>query len=394
MQVRGFVAGAVAANIRKADRLDLGLIVSQEPALTVGVFTTNRVKAAPVLLDMERLRGGRARAILVNSGIANACTGEQGMRAAEATAAHAAAALGVPPVEVLLASTGVIGQQLDPSRFERAMPGLVAALSPHGFDDVSRAIMTTDTRPKTCARTIEIGGREVRLFSMAKGAGMIMPNMATMLAFVCTDAQIVYPELLRVVREGVEHSFNRISVDGDTSTNDTVLVMANGAAGNPWIDEHNPEGCALFRMALHEIFQELARQIVADGEGATKLVTIRVQGTRSPEEAESAARTIANSPLVKTAFFGQDANWGRIIAALGRSGCRFDPERVDIWFDEVRMVENGLGHGAAVEAAATEVLRRERFRVMIDLKEGGEAAEILTCDFSLDYVKINADYRS
>ncbi|OQX20219.1 MAG: bifunctional ornithine acetyltransferase/N-acetylglutamate synthase [Desulfobulbaceae bacterium A2] len=394
MQVRGFVAGAVAANIRKADRLDLGLIVSQEPAFTVGVFTTNRVKAAPVLLDMERLRGGRARAILVNSGIANACTGEQGMRAAEATAALAAIALGVSPASVLVASTGVIGQQLDPARFERAMPGLVSALSPHGLDEVSRAIMTTDTRPKTCARTIEVGGREVRLFGMAKGAGMIMPNMATMLAFVCTDAQIVYPELLRLVREGVEHSFNRISVDGDSSTNDTVLVMANGAAGNPWIDEHNPEGCALFREALHEIFHELALQIVADGEGATKLVTIRVQGARSPEEAESAARTIANSPLVKTAFFGQDANWGRIIAALGRSGCRFDPERVDIFFDEIRLVENGLGLGAAVEAAATEVLRRDRFRVMLDLKEGGESAEIYTCDFSIDYVKINADYRS
>lgn len=394
MQVRGFVAGAVAARIRKADRLDLGLIVSQEPTLTVGVFTTNRVKAAPVLLDMERLRRGGARAILVNSGIANACTGEQGMHAAEATAAMAAEALGLPPASVLLASTGVIGQQIDPGRFQQAMPALVSALSPEGFDDVSRAMMTTDTRPKTCCRTLLIGGSEVHLFGMAKGAGMIMPNMATMLAFVCTDAQIVYPELQRMVREGVEQSFNRISVDGDTSTNDTVLVMANGAAGNPWLDEQNASGCALFRQALHEIFSELALQIVADGEGASKLVTIRVEGARSPEEAENGARTIANSPLVKTAFFGQDANWGRIIAALGRSGCRFAPDRVDMYFGDVRLVENGAGQGPEAEAAATEVLRRERFLVRIDLKEGHDSAEIYTCDLSLDYVKINADYRS
>ena len=394
MKVKGFSAAAVQAGIRYPDRLDLGLIYSEVPAVTAGVFTTNQVKAAPVILDMERLRQGRAQAILVNSGNANACTGAQGMKIAKATGAMAADALGIDEELVLVASTGVIGEQLDPEPFTQSVPRLVSEVSADGFDDLARAIMTTDTVAKTSSATIFIDGTEVRLLGVAKGSGMIMPNMATMLCFVVTDAQIVFPVLKDAVKTGVEQSFNRITVDGDTSTNDMVLVMANGAAGNEWIDEENPKARKAFAAALHTIFKELALQMVKDGEGATKLVTVRVVGARDREGAISAARTIANSALVKTAFFGEDANWGRIIAALGRSGCYFCPDKVSIAFDDVVMVENGLGRGKEVEDAASEVLKHKEFTVTVDLCEGMETAEFLTCDFSYDYVKINADYRS
>jgi len=394
MKIKGFSAAAVQAGIRYQDRLDLGLIYSEVPAVTAGMFTTNQVKAAPVILDMERLRQGKAQAILVNSGNANACTGDHGMQTALATGALAAEALGIDEELVQVASTGVIGEQLDPKPFASAVPRLVEELSADGFDDLAQAIMTTDTVAKTSSTTIYIDGTEVRLLGVAKGSGMIMPNMATMLCFVVTDAQIVFPALKNAVKTGVEQSFNRITVDGDTSTNDMVLVMANGAAGNEWIDEDNPGARKVFADALHEIFKELALMIVADGEGATKLVTIRVVGARDREGAIRAGRAIANSALVKTAFFGEDANWGRIIAALGRSGCRFCPDRVSIAFDEVVMVENGLGLGKVVEAQASEVLKKKEFTVTIDLRDGMEAAEVFTCDFSYDYVKINADYRT
>ncbi|MCL2340257.1 MAG: bifunctional glutamate N-acetyltransferase/amino-acid acetyltransferase ArgJ [Proteobacteria bacterium] len=393
MQVKGFLASAAQAGIKYAGRYDLGLIFSQTPAVTAGAFTTNKVKAAPVQLDMERLRSGLAQAVLVNSGNANACTGKEGMEHALATSALAAEALGIDPSLVLVASTGVIGQ---PPRkpFTQAMPGLVAGLAPDGFELLAQAIMTTDLVPKIATATLDIDGVEVSILGIAKGSGMIMPDMATMLCFVVTDAQIVFPVLNRLVKSGVEQTFNRITVDGDTSTNDTVLVMANGAAGNPWIDEDNPQAAALFGAALQGVFKELALKIVADGEGATKLVTIRVVGARDEHEALNAAQTIANSALVKTAFFGEDANWGRIMAALGRSGCTFDPQRVGISFDEVHLVENGLALGAEQEAAATGVLKQPRFTVTVQLNEGRGEAEVYTCDFSYDYVKINADYRS
>ena len=394
MKVKGFSAAAVEAGIRYPDRLDLGLIYSEVPAITAGVFTTNQVKAAPVILDMERLRQGRAQAILVNSGNANACTGAQGMAIARATGAMAADALGIDEELVLVASTGVIGEQLDPEPFIQAVPRLVSQVSSDGFDDLARAIMTTDTVLKTSSATINIEGTEIRLLGVAKGSGMIMPDMATMLCFVVTDAQIVFSALKNALKTGVELSFNRITVDGDTSTNDMVLVMANGAAGNEWIDEEHPKAQEAFANELHTIFQDLSLKIVEDGEGATKLVTVRVVGARDGEGAINAARTIANSPLVKTAFFGEDANWGRIIAALGRSGCSFRPDRVSIAFDDVVMVENGLGLGKEVEAAASEVLKHKKFTVTVDLRDGMETAEVLTCDFTYDYVKINADYRS
>ncbi len=394
MKVKGFSAAAVKAGIRYPDRLDLGLIYSDVPAVTAGMFTRNQVKAAPVVLDMERLRQGKAQAILVNSGNANACTGKQGMEIALATGAMAAEALNIDEELIQIASTGVIGEQLDAQPFADSVPLLARQLSADGFEDLARAIMTTDTSAKISSAVIDINGTEVRLLGVAKGSGMIMPDMATMLSFVVTDAQIVFPALKAAVADGVERSFNQITVDGDTSTNDMVLVMANGMAENEWIDEDNPQALQIFTDALHMIFKELALMIVADGEGATKLVTVRVIGARDSQGAVNAARTIANSALVKTAFFGEDANWGRIIAALGRSQCRFHPDRVCIAFDEVVMVKDGLGQGKEVEARASEVLKQKEFTVTIDLRDGMESAETFTCDFSYDYVKINADYRT
>lgn len=394
MIIRGFKYAAVAAGIRKKDRLDLGLIFSEKPAVAAGVFTRSRVQAAPVLLDMERIGQGRAQAILVNSGVANACTGKKGMQAARTCAELAAAALQIDGNLVQIASTGVIGEQLPVEKVEAAMDGLVGALSPAGYEEVSRAIMTTDTVPKTAERTCTIGNNEVKLFGMAKGAGMIMPDMATMLCFVMTDAVIAADILQQHLSRGVMQSFNRITVDGDTSTNDTVLILANGAAGNPEIAAPDTEDGTLFEAALAELLKDLALQIVADGEGATKTVSIQVIHASSERDAEQAARTIANSPLVKTAFFGEDANWGRIIAALGRSGVAFAQDRVDIAFDDVLLVQDGLGQGVAAEAGATEVLKRKTFTVTVDLKTGQASCSIYTCDLSIDYIKINADYRS
>jgi glutamate N-acetyltransferase/amino-acid N-acetyltransferase len=394
MKVKGFTAAAVQAGIRYQDRLDLGLIYSEVPAVTVGMFTTNTVQAAPVVLGRKRLLNGRAQAVLVNSGNANACTGEQGMEAALRTGALVAEALGIDEELVQVASTGVIGEQLNVDPFVRAVPGLAAALQEDGFDDLARAMMTTDTVPKTSSATVEMNGVAVNLLGIAKGAGMIMPDMATMLCFVVTDARIPFSALHKIVQAGVEQSFNLITVDGDTSTNDTVLVMANGAAENPWIDEENQEIVTIFTEALHKIFKDLALQIVSDGEGTTKVVTVRVVGAKSKEEAMKGARTIANSSLVKTAFFGEDANWGRIIAALGRSGCQFQPDRVCIAFDDAVMVENGLGCGKEAEEKAAEVLRQKEFTVTVDLRDGSENAEVFTTDLTCDYVNINADYRS
>lgn len=394
MKVKGFSAAAVQAGVRYQNRLDLGLIYSEVPAVTVGMFTSNTVQAAPVVLGKKRLLHGKAQAVLVNSGNANACTGEQGMEAALHTSRLTATALGIEEEMVQVASTGVIGEQLNLEPFEQGIPQLAKALHDDGFEELSQAIMTTDTVPKTSSATVEVNGVEVNILGIAKGAGMIMPDMATMLCFVVTDAQIPFSALQDMVKTGVEHSFNLITVDGDTSTNDTVLVMANGAAENPWIDEENQESVLIFTDALHKIFKDLALQIVSDGEGTTKVVTIRVTGARSREEAMNGAQTIANSALVKTAFYGEDANWGRIIAALGRSGCQFQPEQVSIAFDDVVMVENGLGCGKEVEKLASKVLQQKQFTVTVDLKDGGESAEVFTTDLTCDYVNINADYRS
>jgi glutamate N-acetyltransferase/amino-acid N-acetyltransferase len=394
MVINGFSYAAARGGIRGKDRLDIGLIFCDGPATAAGVFTTSRVKAAPVVLDMERVARGRARAILVNSGIANACTGRQGDEKARAAASLAAATLGVDEELVLVASTGVIGMQLELASFEKVMAGLVADLAPDRYEDVARAMMTTDTVPKVAASTVTIDGRQISFLGLAKGAGMIMPHMATMLCFVMTDVAVSAPVLQTLLTSSTNRSFNRITVDGDTSTNDTVLVLANGRAGNATVNAIGSEACQQLQEALDGLLLDLALQLVADGEGATKLVTIQVEGATSDLQAEQAARTVANSSLVKTAFFGEDANWGRIIAALGRSGAEFDPDRVDIAFDDVKLVQDGLGQGESVEAQATRVLKKPRFTVTIDLKAGSGSSAVYTCDLSLDYVKINADYRS
>ena len=393
LRVDGFLFGAVKAGIRGKDRLDLALIYCTVPASAAAVFTTNQVKAAPVLLGLERIKGGRVQAVLVNSGIANACTGEEGLARARGASASAALALGINEDLIQVSSTGVIGQQLDMACFDH-LPRLVDGLKTEHAMEVARAIMTTDTVPKTAVRTITIDGRPVKIVGMAKGSGMIQPNMATMLAYIMTDVAVTPTLLQRILTKSVNQSFNRITVDGDTSTNDTVLLLASGQAGNHLIDDPTSPEAALLQGAVDELSRDLALQIVADGEGATKLVTIMVEEARSDHEAEKAARTIANSPLVKTAFFGQDANWGRIIAALGRSGITFDQMAVDIAFDKARIVGNGLWLGTEAEQTATKILRQKSFTVHINLHQGTGSCAIYTCDLSIDYVKINADYRS
>ncbi|MFP3983789.1 MAG: bifunctional glutamate N-acetyltransferase/amino-acid acetyltransferase ArgJ [Desulfurivibrionaceae bacterium] len=394
MNVPGFRAGAVKAGIRGKDRLDLGLIYSEVPAAAAGVFTTNRVKAAPVLLDMARLEEGTARAILVNSGVANACTGPAGMEAARQTSSLAADHLQVADSQVLVSSTGVIGEELDISLFEKAIPLLIPGLGPDGLPDVARAMITTDTFPKIRSRTLELGGKQVTMTGLAKGSGMIRPDMATMLGFVVTDAAVAPAVLQSVLKESVYHSFNSITVDGDTSTNDCVLIMANSLAANPLISHRDSADAEIFQEALSLLLLDLALDIVRDGEGATKLITVEVRGAASEDEADLAARTVADSSLFKTACFGEDPNWGRIMAALGRSGAEFDPEEVSVSFDDVLLVEKGVGLGRDQETKAAGVLRNDHFRVVIDLKQGGAGKKIYTCDLSLDYVRINADYRT
>lgn len=394
MILKDFYFSAVSAGIKYRDRLDLGLIHTKDPVVAAGVFTSSQVKAAPVSLSIERLKQGRCQALLVNSGNANACTGEDGLAAARYTSRLAAEALGIPEEMVLVSSTGVIGLPLNVEAFERNIKPLVEGLSEERFDSVAEAIMTTDTKIKTVTKSAEIGGRVVHLMGMAKGSGMIMPDMATMLAFVVTDAQISFPELKSALRTSVERTFNRITVDGDTSTNDMVLVMASGTAENPWIENDQHEDYQRFQDTLEDLCKDLALKIVEDGEGATKCITIRVCGAKENSDAEHIARTVANSSLVKTAFFGEDANWGRILGAMGRSGVRFNPERVDIAFGDVLLVKNGTAVGTGAEEKAAKVLKLDNFTVCIDLKDGAGCEEIYTCDLSIDYVKINADYRS
>ncbi|GAB6905268.1 bifunctional glutamate N-acetyltransferase/amino-acid acetyltransferase ArgJ [Desulfosarcina cetonica] len=391
MTCKGFRAGGVAAGIKKNGNLDLGLLVSDRPARVAAVFTTNRVQAAPVLLDRERVKSGTARAIIANAGNANCANGPQGMQAAVATTAAVAKAQSIPDDQVLAASTGVIGVPFPTEKAVAAIPDLVAGLEEDGIDFLARAIMTTDTRPKAGAREVRVDGKSCRIVAVVKGAGMIRPDMATMLCFACTDAEISGQDLQAALKRAVDISFNRITIDGDTSTNDTAVLMANGASG---VFIQSEDALTAFQQQLDDLFMDLARQMVADGEGVTKVVDLTVRGARSHDDAWRMVDTIAHSPLVKTAFFGEDANWGRIIAAAGRAGVDLDPDRLDLYFDDVQMVEGGTGCGVAAEEKATAVLKKAAFAVVLDLNLGDGMASMLTCDFSLDYVKINADYRS
>ncbi len=391
MRCRGFMAAGICAGIKKKNAKDLGLIVADVPATAAGVFTRNKIKAAPVLLDMERLGAGTCRAVIVNSGNANCCTGEQGMADARQMGKVAADRLGVAQDLVLVSSTGVIGQYLPVEKVEAAIPALFEALSADGFSDFAEAIMTTDTRPKTLARTVKIDEKYFSLNCVAKGAGMIRPDMATMLCYVCTDVAADAQALKALLVDAVDLSFNRITIDGDTSTNDTVLLLASGASG---LSLSDAQVKAAFKEALDAMLVEMAKMVVKDGEGVTKLVEIRVSGAASDVDAKKMADAVAHSPLVKTAFFGEDANWGRIIGALGRAGAELNSDTIDIFFDDVCLVKNSQWQGADAEAAATKVLKKPEFVVAVDAHLGSGAYCCWTSDFSIDYVKINADYRS
>ncbi len=393
--VAGFSGAAVAAGIKKIDgALDLALIFSEaEETTAAGVFTSNRVAAAPVTLSRQNLKSsrGRARAVVVNSGNANACTGAAGRKTAVATARAAAKLLGVRPDLVLIASTGVIGVPLKVERITNQLPALKARLSSENASDVSRAIMTTDTFPKTCALRTTIAGKTVNLAGVAKGAGMIHPRMATMLSFVATDAGVAPAQLARFLRAAVEVSFNRISVDGDTSTNDTVLLLSSGASGAR-VAWGTKEG-AHFLAGLTELCQSLAKMVARDGEGAHKLVTVEVSGARTESDAERIARAIANSPLVKTAIAGADPNWGRILCAAGYSGAKFDPARVDIRVNDLYLCRRGLD-ARFDEAAAKRELERKELTLRVDLHQGKSEVRMWTCDLTHDYITINASYRT
>jgi glutamate N-acetyltransferase/amino-acid N-acetyltransferase len=388
---KGFLFSAVEAAIKKPGRKDLALIYSEKTALMSGMFTTNNVKAAPVKLDMKRIRSGKGQAIIVNSGNANACSGEQGLKDATEMAGLIAKGLKLSRESVYVCSTGVIGTPMPMERIGSKIPELIAGLGKGTLQDAAAAIMTTDTFPKMVSRKVKAGGKTGTLTGICKGAGMICPNMATMLCFIITDLVIEKPALDRALREAVMTSFNKITIDGDMSTNDTVLIMANGMAGNQII--RNGSGSfKAFSSVLSAVTGELSRLIVKDGEGATKLVEVEVKNARNREDADKAAFAIANSLLVKTAVYGNDANWGRIMAALGYSGAAIDEKKIDIYFGKVKVARNGISAGKDREAA--EALKDKEIRIVIDLHTGSSSSKVLTCDLTEGYVRINAEYRT
>ena len=366
--------------------------LSEQPCTAAGVFTRNRVKAAPVLLCQKRLRSGAARAVLVNSGNANACTGERGLRAAAATCKETAALLGIPENLVLPGSTGVIGVPLPATTITNALPRLIKSASPKGISAFADSILTTDTRQKIVARCAVISGEKIKICGIAKGSGMIMPQMATMLAFIITDAAIERSVLSALLKKTSEETFNRISVDGETSTNDMVLALASGKAKRMIRSEDSPAGKQFSRM-LYEVMRELALMVVRDGEGATKLVAVRVQNAGTVEDARRAAFRVANSPLVKTACFGGDYNWGRIMAALGMSGAAFNPDRTDIYINNLLAVKNGQAVSGKSRRLENS-FKKKQIDIAIDLHNGKKNYEVFTCDLSYDYVKINASYKT
>jgi glutamate N-acetyltransferase/amino-acid N-acetyltransferase len=392
-KVNGFLFSGISAGIKKDGKRDLGLIYSDVPARIAGVFTNNAVKAASVQLNRKQIKGGLCQVIVVNSGNANACTGAQGLRDVRSISSMVAKGLGVEEKLAFTASTGVIGVPLPMRKIEEGIPKLIAALSPEGWMKTAEAIMTTDTFPKVEVATCRIKGRQVKLCGMVKGAGMIRPDLATMLSFLVTDANFEAPLLQRMLKKAADESYNRITVDGETSTNDTVLLLANGKAGNPSSNRMGRDGEA-FQSMLSEVCRNLAESVVRDGEGATKFIEVLVQGARNREDAKQAAYAIAHSPLVKTAFFGEDANWGRILSALGHSGARINPDRIDVFFDKVPVVKGGMGTGSQFEERASQILKKKSFKVTIDLHQGKSQFSVLTTDLSIDYVKINASYRS
>lgn len=396
---KGFLAASCAAGIKYQGRQDMAMIYSELPCKSAGTFTTNVVKAAPVKWDRKQVESGEAaQAVVVNAGIANACTGEEGMEYCRRTAAAAGAALGIAPGAVLVASTGVIGKQLPMDRIEAGVKMLAKDLG-SGLDKgeaASRAIMTTDTKNKQVAVQVEIGGALVTVGGMCKGSGMIHPNMCTMLSFVTTDAAISKELLVEALREDIKDTYNMISVDGDTSTNDTVLLLANGMAGNKEIADKD-EDYQRFCQALHVVNETLAKKMAGDGEGCTALFEVTVKGAESKAQAVTLAKSVITSNLTKAAIFGHDANWGRILCAMGYSGAEFDPEKVDLFFEsaagKLQIIENGVALDYS-EEEATKILSEPEVTAVADIKMGDFTATAWGCDLTFDYVKINADYRS
>ena len=388
---RGFRASGVAAGIKHKNRKDMALVAADAPVAVAVVYTTNKVAAAPVQVDRERTRSGQAQAVIVNSGCANACTGELGLLNARGMARAAANALGIDEQLVLVCSTGVIGVHLPMERIAAGAELAAQALSREGGDDAAHAIMTTDTVDKQVAVELEIDGKTVCIGGMCKGSGMIEPNMATMLGFLTTDAAIHAQALDQALREAVDVSFNHLVVDGDRSTNDTVILMASGVADNKVLTPYHPQW-QYFVDALTTVCLELGKKMVMDGEGATKFVTVRIKGARTDEDAEKAARAISKSALVKTSWFGIDPNWGRVIAAVGYSGAEVDDQRAQIYYGDICAYDQGRVADASLLKAMQDLMRKRAFDVTVNLNLGSGEDTIYTCDLSLDYVKINAEY--
>lgn len=396
---KGFLASGLNAGIKNQTKKDMAMVFSSTPCAAAGVFTTNLVKAAPVKWDKELVTTSPyVQAVVVNSGIANACTGAEGLGYCADTAAEAASALNIPKTAVLVASTGVIGKQLPIDKIKSGVTALSKVLGSSREDAklAAEAIMTTDTKSKEVACTLELDGKQVTVAGMCKGSGMIHPNMCTMLCFVTTDVAISHELLQKALSEDVVDTFNMISVDGDTSTNDTVLVMANGQAENTPITKEG-EDYKTFCEALHFIMLELSKKIAGDGEGCTCLFEATVIGAKDKNQARTIAKSVVCSSLTKAAVFGHDANWGRILCAMGYSGAQFDPEVVDIWLESkagtIKIVENGIATDYS-EETATKILSEEEVIAKMDIKEGNETATAFGCDLTYEYVKINGDYRS
>ena len=385
---KGYTAAGLHCGLKDGGERDLALIVSDRPASAAGMFTTNRVCAAPVQINREHLRDGRARAVVVNSKNANACTGEQGMADARQTTRWVGRGLGISPEDVLVNSTGVIGVPLPMAYLETGIQTIIPQLDVAGWDDASEAIMTTDTAPKKASARLQIGGCEIAIAGIAKGAGMIAPNMATMLAFVVTDAALSAHALQNALCKAVTQSFNCITVDGDMSTNDTVLALANGAAT---ANELAGENLRTFQTALNAVCIGLAKQIARDGEGATKLITIRVAGAPTPDDARRVGLSVANSNLVKTAVFGRDPNWGRILCAAGYSGVAIDPDCAAVSMAGIPIYANGGGLPFDRDRAV-DALSASDVAIHIDLSIGDASATIYTCDLTYHYIRINAEY--
>ena len=389
-EVPGFQAAGIASGIKEDGRKDLALLYSEAPAKAAGVFTTNVFKAAPVLLDLERIKSGTSRAVIINSGNANAATGDEGYQDAVKMARFCAGALQIDEAQVLVASTGVIGRKLPIDKVAGNVSRLVKGLSPGGIPEAAQAIMTTDRYPKIQFREGPVGGSDICICGIAKGAGMIEPGMATLLAFVLTDADIDDQAMKRALREAVDQSFNAISVDGCMSTNDTVLILANGLAGNRKI-RTSTRDFAVFTGMLTEVTTELAKSIVRDGEGATKLIEIVIEGAKTTGEAKAVAYQIARSNLVKTAFYGGDPNWGRVISAVGAAGVPVNGDAVELYFDGLPLFRQGQGIASHLQELA-EVMKKEQIKVLVKLGQGTKGFRVFSSDLTVDYVKINAHY--